>query len=173
MAAELTATIKASVSWQYTKAETGMTSPTQDVNTLSYTRNIINGTGSVGTADLLYVVQSSIAADGDVTYDLDGTLTDFFATQIDMARLKFMYINLTNDTSAASISIGNAANPLDTWISDPTATIKLYNNGIFLLGSGSATSYLVTADTADEIMILNDDDTNIATVNVCLIGSSA
>lgn len=173
MAAELTATVKASISWSYVKAVTGLSTDSENANTLSYSKALTNGTGAVGTADLIYVVQSSIAASGNVSYDLAGSLTDFFGTTITMARVKFLYVNLTSDTTGSSVSIGNATNPLANWISTATETVKIFNDGVFLIGSGSATGYAVSAGSADAVKVLNNDGSNVSTVNFCAIGSSA
>lgn len=45
MAAELTATVKASISWSYVKAVTGLSTDSENANTLSYSKALTNGTG--------------------------------------------------------------------------------------------------------------------------------
>lgn len=176
MAATLTAVVSASINWTYTNTPTGSTSgqlSTINSNTVTYSYSLSSGTGALGTADLLYVLSTTIAASSSVSADLVGTAVDAFGTTLSMARVKFMFLKHTSDTTATDISFGNATNPMVNWISAATSTVKIYNNGIFLIGSPSATSYALTGGSADAVKILNNDSSNTATVNLVIIGSSA
>lgn len=171
-ATSLAATITAGISWTYTNVLTGSIN-TQNANSHTYSQKLTNGTGASGTADLLYAVKTTIAGAGSTTLDLAGTLTDFFGNVLTMARAKYMYFNLTADTTASDVSIGNATAPLLNWISAATSTVKVRNGGLFLLGGPDATGYAVTATTADGLKVLNNDATNTATLKLAVIGSSA
>jgi len=171
MSATLVASVGANIAATYTgsPANNSIDAP---IN-YNYSRSLSNGTGALGTADLLYAINTTIAASSSATYDLVGSLTDFFGTTISMARLKYMFIKLTTDTTSSDISIGNATNPVAGWISSTTATVKIHNDGVFLIGSPSATAYPMTGGASDEIKITNNDASNIATIYAAFIGSSA
>lgn len=163
--------VTAGVQWDMYNTAVGFT--TTNVSSLTYSKTLTNGTGANGTADLLYAATYTIAGAGTQNVDVAGSLTDFFGNSIAMARVKFMMVKLASTTTATDISFGNHAAPLINWISAATSTVKIYNDGIFLIGGGGATQYAVTATTADGLKILNNDATNSATVNLVVVGSSA
>lgn len=171
-ATTLKTTITAGITWLSSNVLAGSINSSNN-NSHAYSQVLTQGTGALGTADLIYAVKTTIAGGGSTTLDLAGTLLDWYGGTINMARVKYMYFNLTTDTTASSVSIGNAAAPLINWISSGTATIKLRNGGIFLLGGPDATGYAVTATTADGIKLLNDDGINTATTKLAVVGSSA
>lgn len=171
ISATLRATVKASVSWDYELALTGsLTSLIQ--GQFSYSKELTNGTGAAGTANLIYAVQTTIAGGGNTTLDFAGSLSDWFGTTITMARLKYLYINLTTDTTASSITVGNATNPLALF-SAGTATISIRNGGILFLGCSDATGIAISGGSTDELKIVNADGSNTATINLAAIGSTA
>src|SRR6185369_1345402 len=171
MATTLTANINASVNFTFSNALTGIT-PTVS-SAWYYTKALTDGT-TAGTANRIYFVQTTIAGGASTTLDLAGSLTDFFGSTITFARINYMWIKLTSDTAATSISVGNAAaTQFVNWISSTTATVKIYNDGIFLLGDAGTTSYAVGAGASDFLKILNNDGSNTATLQLCFIGKSA
>lgn len=172
MAATLTSTVSASVQWSYATALSTLVNPTVQGG-FTYSGSTTNGTGAAGTADLIYALQTTIAGGGNTTFDLAGSLADWFGTTISMVRVKTIFCALSTATTASSIAFGNATNPLINWISAATSTIKILNGGCFLLASTGATGYAVTAATGDIVKILNNDGSNTATINVVFIGSSA
>lgn len=139
----------------------------------AYTKSLTNGVGTIGTADLLVIATYTIAGAGTQNLDLAGSVSDLLGNAVAMARVKFMYVNLAATTTSTSISFGNHAAPLINWISAATSTVKIFNDGIFLIGGGGATQYAVTATSADGLLITNLDATNSATVNLAVVGSSA
>ena len=163
--------VNASIQWELTNAVVGFT--TTNTGSLAYTKTITNGTGAIGTADMLYAATYTIAASGTQNLDVAGSVTDFFGNSIAMVRVKYMMVKHASTTTATDISFGNHAAPLINWISAATSTVKIYNDGVFLIGSGHGTSYAVTATTADGLKILNNDSSNSATVSIVVVGSSA
>lgn len=162
----------ASVAWNYQSAVTGLTNSTGNQNGFTFSASTTNGTGAAGTADLIYTAQITLAASGNTTVDLVGGQTDFFGTTISMARLKILYIHNTNITTATSITVGNATQPVNLF-SAATTTVSIRNNGIYLYGDTGATGIAMVAATSDGIKIVNADSGNSATVNFCAVGSSA
>lgn len=166
--------VKASIDYAFVNQLTGSRN-TNDANSVVYNSGqMANGTGATTTVDLKYDITTTIAGGGSTTLDLAGSLTDVFGATITFARIKWIFINLTNDTTASGVSVGNAAaTQFVNWISSGTATVKVLNNGILLLGAPGATGYAVGAGASDFLKILNDDGANVATLTICLVGSSA
>lgn len=167
-----TCTVSASVNFTYSSTVTGLTNATANTNTVSFSTTLTNGTGAAGTANQLYFAQSTIAASGNTTFNVNTGLTDLFGNAIAMARVKFIYINLATTTAASSIAIGNATNPL-TILSGTTPTATINNGGVFLIGDPGATGYVVTGASHDTLKLLNNDSSNTATVNTLIVGSTA
>jgi hypothetical protein len=171
MSATLTANVSAGVSWTYATALSGGITPTAQ-SSFTYNKSITNGTGAAGTADLIYAVQGTLAGGANTTLDFAGSLTDFFGTTITMARLKFLFVHLTTDTTSTGLTIGNASSPLGLF-SAGTATHTIGNGGIFLIGNSGATGIAITGGSTDGLKLLNADGTNTATYQIAAIGSSA
>lgn len=169
MAATLTASVSAGVSWVYTS---GGTPASNNSNAYAFSRSLTNGTGAINTADLIYAATGTITASNNTTVDLVGGSTDFFGTTITMARLKYLYVENTNDTTSTGITVGNATNPINLF-SAPTATHTVGNGGIFLMGNSGATGIAMTGAASDTLKLLNADGANSATYHLCAIGSSA
>jgi hypothetical protein len=162
--------IKALVSWDYENILTG--GNTSNINSQSFSSALTNGTGAGGTADQMYMTTATIAASGNTTVTFT-SLANFFGTAISYARIKTMLIQLTTDTTASSILVGNGTNPFINWITPSTGAIRIRNGGCFLLSCLDATAYAVTAATGDLLKILNEDGANQATVKMTFVGSSA
>ena len=170
MATSLTATVSASISWTFSNALTGSIN-TVNSNQWSYSKSTTNGTGAAGTADLIYAAAGTIAASATLNLDFAGSLASFFGTTITMARMKFLFLHHTTDTTATSLTIGNHANPLA--LTSGTDTISLRNGGILLFGDSGGTGIAITGGATDALKIVNADGANTATYNVCAIGGSA
>ena len=134
---------------------------------------LTNGTGATGTANLIYALQTTIAGGGNTTITLDSGITDFFGTGIVMVRCKVMFIALTAATAATSVQVGNGSNPFINWVGAAAHTIQIRNGGFFLLACADGTAYAVTASTGDVLKILNNDGSNVATLQIALVGSTA
>lgn len=169
----MSCTVTAGVAWQYSNAATGLNA-TVNQNSFNYTATTTNGTGASGTANLIYALQTTIAGGGNLVINVSASpVTDWFGANIVMARVKFFFISLLTTTTASSVSVGNAANPIINWIAGTTPTIKINNGGVWLQGDPGGTAYPVTASTGDNLKILNNDGSNTATLQIAIVGSTA
>lgn len=171
MAVTLTSNVSASIGWTYTSALTGSHNIV-DSNSWSFTKSLTSGTGSAGTADLIYHSQGTISASGTQNFDFAGSLTDVFGTTITMARIKYIFLHHTTDTTATSLTVGNHAAPIAIF-SAGTTTCSIRNGGILLFGCSDATGIAVGAGSTDGLKVLNADGSNTATYQIAVIGSSA
>lgn len=175
----LSTTVKASVAWSHQNALSGSLTA-QNVGGWTYSQALTNGTGSAGTADLIYAVQTTLAGGASTNIDLAGSLADFFGSTITMARAKVLFVWVTTDTGATSVTVGgHATASLKNWI---TATpdldtaqpgVVVRNGGCFLLCAQDATAYAVTATTDDLLKLLNNDGSTTATLKLAFVGGSA
>lgn len=158
-------------------SETG-TLGTSQTGQGNYSYNKIIATGTAANQfDCVYFVQSTIAGSGNTSTDLSGSLTDLFGTSVVFARLNYMFFHLMSTadggSAASSISIGNATNALDGWISTATYTVKVYNDGIMLVGDPGIVGYPVVNASTDAVKVLNNDAGVSAVVRQVYIGKSA
>jgi hypothetical protein len=163
--------IKAVIGWNMENVLTG--GNTANSNTDTYSKSLTDGTGATGTGDRMYRTETTIAGGGTLNLDLAGSLTDFFGNVITFARVKAIKVELTNDTTATSILIGDHASPWNTWVAGTNPRVRVYNGGCFFLAGPGATMYAVTAGSADGLKIVNEDGANVATIKITIIGSSA
>jgi hypothetical protein len=173
MATTLSSQVQASCQWTLSTTPAGYTKAIPAGNTFSYDSGVLtNGVGA-GAADLIYASQLSIAASGNSVINIRGTpTTDPFGNNIVMIRLKYLYINLTTTTTASSVTVGNATNPLALY-SAGTTTQSVRNGGIMVFGVADATGIAVASGSTDQLKIVNADSSNVATCNVAIIGASA
>lgn len=134
--------------------------------------NLTSGTGA-GKCDLRYIAQVTLAGSGTTTLNLS-SLTDTFGGAIAFVRIKSIYVENNNGTTATSILVGGGSNPLINYLVGTTPQVRVRNGMVFFLGvCQDATGFAVTASTGDKLLITNEDNTNSATVNIELIGNSA
>lgn len=174
MATSLTInSVAALIDWNYID-NSSVAYQSVNANSFRYSSGqMANGTGSTTTADRIYFATVTISASGTSSFDLAGSLTDVYGNTITMARVKWMFVWHTNTTTATDVSFGNATNPLANWISTATVTVKILNNGVFMIGAPGATGYAVAAGSADAVKITNNDGSNSATCSVAFVGSTA
>lgn len=171
MSTTLTATAKASLSWDFENVNAN-TGNTTFISSYTYSRAFTNGT-AINCADLLYVTSGTIAGGGTASFDLAGSLANRFGTTITGARVKAIYCENTTDTTSTGISFGGDAAPLVNWISDGTATVSVRNGGCFFLCAPDATAYAITATTGDVVLLTNADGVNTATYKLAFLMASA
>jgi len=159
--------ISGQVQWTFTDIKDWGNSVNSSV--FSYSTYFTDGTGA-GKANKIYISYSTIAASGNVTFDLAGSLLDMFGNTITMTKVKVIYFELLNSTSASSVLIGAGTNPMVNWVAAAGDAVRVRNGGFFLLSCSDATGYAVTAGTADVLRILNEDSSNIATYRVVILG---
>lgn len=132
------------------------------------------GTGA-DQANKIFVNQYSIAASGNQQLDLAGGVVDYANQTITFTKIKEIYIALTADTTASSILVGGGTdgagtNALVGYVANASDMIRVGNGRAFTTGRSDATGFPVTAGTGDILRILNEDGSNVATVNVVIIG---
>lgn len=169
MATSLQTVMKSSVSWTMSS---GNNAGAVADSSYSYSKTLTNGTAA-DTADLLVVKTSTIAASGNTTFDLAASLVDPFGTTVTFARIRGFHFELTGDTTATSVLVGNGTNPWLTWVGAGTDSVRVRNGGCLSLYSRDATGYAVTAGTGDILKVVNEDGTNTATYKVVFVGASA
>jgi hypothetical protein len=165
-------TISVGMNWQYQGSVAGFGNAVFSNAANFYSTSLTNGTGTSGTANQLYVAQSTIAASGNTSFDFASGLTDAIGNSLALARVKFIFINNNNATAASSITVGNATHPLPLF-SAGTTTISINNNGFFAMGDPGSAGILVTGSSFDTVKVVNADSGNSATVNVIVVGSTA
>lgn len=167
----VTANISASVS--------GIHSTALDLGTAAFpfaataSTAFASGTGA-GQVDRVFTDTRTLAASGNESLDLAGTLTDALGATITMARVKAIFV------SAA------AANTNDVQVTRPASNgvpflmaagdgIALRPGAFMIWGSGSAdaTGVAVTAGTGDLITFTNSAGTTSVTYTVVILGASA
>lgn len=129
------------------------------------------GTGS-GQIDLAYAWDGTIAGGASLTVDLNGSLSGPLGDSILMARVKVIFFQLKVDTQPSGVLVGAAAaNSIVTW-QVPVKNTATYP-GIFELVLPDAVAIPVTAATADQFRIVNQDGSVVATYRMFIAGSSA
>lgn len=168
MATTLTGTVRAGCDWNFQNVLT--LGNTVNQNTLSYANGAYtHGTG-LSQVNKIYEKQHSISASSSLTLDLAGSLTDDFGNTITMTAVKAIIIELKGSSGASSIQVGNATNPISSMWGGATNTMRILKEGILVLATTNASGYAVTAGSADELKIANNDASNAATVNVVILG---
>lgn len=177
MATTLTSGCSASIRWSYTSS-LAWGGPSDSAG-YSYSNSMANGTGAA-QADLVYILDTTLAAGATLNVDLAGTVTNVFGTTLTFARVKVIYLELLDDTTASSVLLGgHATAALANWITSADTLdndqpkVRVRNGGVFLLSAPDATAYVVTATTEDLLTLTNADGSNIATYRLVIIGSSA
>lgn len=171
MATSLTSTARSSVNWNLSDV-LAVIGDTQNNNSFAYSKQFANGTGA-NQADRVIVKNGTIAGGGNTTFDLAGSLTDFFGNVITLVRVKVLYFELTTGTTASDVSLGGDANPWATWLGAVTDKVKVRNGGSLCLVAPDAAAYTVTAGTGDILKVTNNDGANVATYKLVIIGASA
>src|SRR5262245_45626525 len=141
-----------------------------DNSTWTYTGpSLTNGTGA-GKVSKKYTAQISIAAAGSTTINLT-SLLDSFGNSVAFTKVKSIYVELTTATAAASILVGNAANPFVNWITPATGAVRVRNGMSYFLGDcADGTGYAVVPATGMNLMITNEDAGLAATCNIQIVG---
>lgn len=164
--------VSISIPWTYDK--TGFPANVKDDNSLSYNSSqLTSGTGA-GKANLKYSAQLIIAGGANTTLNLSA-LIDTFGDTLNFVRIKEFYLELNSITTASSIKVGGAVSNAfaGIWQAPGTAnndTFITLNNGVsmhFGVDAG-ATGFVVGTNV--NLEITNNDSTNSATVNICIVG---
>jgi len=120
-----------------------------------------------GEADLIALVEMSIAASGNQAIDLDA-LTDIHGNAVDLAKLKAMVIYHDEDSEASAVTL--TGDLLDT-VFGSTFSMSL-PVGDHLSFSRRSAGVTVSAS-SDAVTVTNNDAGEIATVKLLIFGTSA
>lgn len=163
--------IKAGVTTTYANARSSPLTSTSDAQTFNFApASLSNGTGALN-ADRILAQVYTITASGNQNVVLT-SFTDPFGNTVSMLRVKYIYVALTNTTSATTILCGNGTNPL--LFGTAASVVRVRNGGAWQVYEGTdATGIAISAGVSDALKILNEDGANSATVQVCIIGCSA
>lgn len=176
MATSLTVSpVTAQVAWAFSNTNSFGTS-SQNNASMTYSDTLSNGTGA-DAARYMYAATLTISASTTTNLDLAGSLTDLYGNTLTFGKVKVIFVHLKTTTTASSIKVGgHATAAFGNWIGSADSLdndqpfIRVRNNGCFLLSCADATGYGVTATTDDILSIVNEDASNAATVDVCIIG---
>ena len=120
-------------------------------------------------------------ADEGTNLDLAGTLSNAFGATITFANVKAILVfNRSDETldehtaTDAEISVGGAdANEFQGPFKAATDAIKVPAGGAFVALNPAADGWAVTVDTADILLVTNEDADDEALYDIVLIGESA
>jgi hypothetical protein len=130
------------------------------------------GTGA-NSADRIYHAQPTVAASGNTTIDLAGSVTDIFGATVTFARVRGLIV-AASSANTNNVIVGNAAsNGFITWVGAATHTVIVRPGGFLALGAPDATAYTVTAGTGDLLLFTNSAAGTSVTFDVIVIGASA
>lgn len=139
----------------------------------------ILGTGAIGKCDLLFNDRRLIAASQDDELKLTATLKNDFGDTLTFANVKLILIyNRTDEAwsthtaTTAVVTIGGGTHEFQGPFGAAADKLSLPTGGIFLATSPTAAGWTVTVDTADDLLVHNDDAGNEAMYDVVLLGES-
>ncbi|MGW8762366.1 hypothetical protein ACWGN5_07685 [Streptomyces sp. NPDC055815] len=167
----LTSDIGVSVSATLTKA--GDLSTAADPLSWRRALHLEPGT-SAGKADTRFADTRTLAASATEDLDLAGTLTDIFGTVVTFARIKGLFISAAA-TNTNNVIVGGAASNAWAALLGATGTLTLRPGASVALMTGStdATTYAVTAGTADLLKVANSAAGTPVSYDIVIIGASA
>jgi hypothetical protein len=145
--------IDGTVSGQFTANDrrTVGLSPTLGVNigvNVAPSTTFADGVGA-GQANVLYQFGGTFSGT-TASIDLNGVLTDSYGTTVALLRVKALYIENTSTTN--NIVVGNGTNPWATLLG-ATHTLTLRPLSWFIVSTGDATGWAVTAATGDILLL--------------------
>lgn len=135
--------------------------------------DLVDGTAT-GQADRIYAARRTLAASGNETLDLAGSLADVFGTTISFAKVKLILIRNVS-TVAATLEFGpNASNGAGIggfWKAAANKSVIPKDNAFRIFYDPAGWS--VTAGSADLLYVENINGSNAATYDIVIIGTSA
>lgn len=131
---------------------------------------------TAGKADLLFVDERTVNESSNDDIDLAGALTDAFGATITAAEVVALFIinaPRSGTANASDLTIGNATNAFEGFLSAAGTIGPIKPGGFLLIGAGNAAGLgAVTAGSADELRIANGAGGN-ATYQIGIIARSA
>lgn len=133
---------------------------------------LANGVGA-NMADLLFSDTRTLAASASESLDLAGSLVDVLGNTLTFARVKGLIVTAAAANTNDVVIGGAASAPFIGPFADATDKLKIKPGGIVALFSPGATSYPVTATTADLLQVANGGAGTSVAYDIVIIGASA
>lgn len=133
----------------------GIGNASQALNVVDLTQ-LLAGTGA-GQIDTIYEATTTLGASASVTLDLNsGTITDPFGVIASFGHIKALLI-ISDPTSLADLTIGNASAPALLGFGAAAHTWALSPGELFFVtkANGSSVGWAITNTTADSLKITN------------------
>lgn len=146
-----------------------------DLGTLTYTLpyayslTVSNGTGA-NAANMMWTDTRTISASSSEDLDLAGSLPNAFGDTITFTRVKGLIIEAAS-TNSNNVVVGGDGSAWATWAGNANDVVNVRPGGILCLMAPDATSYAVTASTADILQIANSGSGTDVVYNIVLIGT--
>lgn len=134
--------------------------------------DLADGTAA-GQADRIFHDRRTLAASASESLDLAGVLVDALGATLTFARVKALVVAAAaGNTNTVRVG-GAASNAWASWADAADNVIAVRPGGLLALAAGDATSYPVTAGTADLLQIANGGSGTPVTYDIVIIGASA
>ncbi len=141
------------------------------------------GANNAGNFNEGYCALRTLGANNSENLDLSGSLVNLLGETITFARVYSISVenisyaaggnNNTLGGNATSISVGNAANNQWQGPLSANATETVKNGGVWINADNSAAGWTVTNNSADVLMVKNNDANNAAVYRICLSGATS
>lgn len=132
--------------------------------------SLASGTGAQ-QADLVHIDHISIAASGNTTKDLSGSLVDPLGNTCVFAKIKAILVK-ASAANSNNVVVGAGSNPFTGPLGGTTPTVSVPPGGQFLI-SAPKDGWAVTADTADILKFANSGSGSAVEMDLVIIGCSA
>jgi hypothetical protein len=130
------------------------------------------GSGTTAqNADLLHIDRITIAASGNATKDLAGSLLDPLGNACVFAKVKAIIVK-ASAANTNNVVVGAGTNPFNGPLGGTTPTVSVPPGGQFLV-SAPKDGWPVTADTADILKFANSNSGSGVDFDLIIIGTSA
>lgn len=127
--------------------------------------------------DEIWHDKRTLAASGSDTLDLAGSLTNAFGETITFAKVRAILIHNTSDDqdtpTDAQIQVGGATNEFQGPFGAAGDLLNVEAGGFFMVTNPTSAGWAVTAGTADELQIANQDGTDQAEYVIVIVGEAA
>jgi len=131
----------------------------------------LQGTAS-GQCDLLYSKAHSIAASGNTTIDLSGTLAGVFGANVVFARVYGIIVKAAAANVNDVLVGGNGSNPFVGFWADATDITRVAPGGIFM-NARPLVGWTVTGGSNDILKFANSSSGSAVDFTVGIVGASA
>ena len=132
------------------------------------TARLATGTGA-DQANAIFIDDFTIAASGNTTYDLAGSLTDRLGNALVFTAVKAILL-FADDGNTNNVVYGNGTNPFVGPFDEGTATMAITPGGGFIVLDPSAAGMAVGAGSADVIKLANSGGSTSVSGTIVIVG---